>query len=50
MTFFTDAFSDGVLLRVGHAFEQLGLVREKGPQPSELPTTELSDVKHSLKN
>jgi amidase len=45
MTFFTDAFSDGVLLQVGHAFERLAATREKGPQPFNPPKTELYDVR-----
>jgi len=44
LTFFTKAFEDGVLLRVGHAFEQLTRVREQGPRPFRVPGTELEDV------
>jgi len=44
LTFFTKAFEDGVVLRVGHAFEQLTRVREQGPRPFMVPGTELEDV------
>lgn len=42
ITFITKAFSDGVLLRVAHVFENLSKVNEKGPKPFNLPVTELS--------
>ncbi|KAI9684532.1 MAG: hypothetical protein M1822_005620 [Bathelium mastoideum] len=41
MTLITKAFSEEKLLQVAYAFEQLGKVRERGPQPVKLPTTEL---------
>lgn len=47
MTFFANAFSEGVLFRLGHAFEQLAAVREKAPQPLNPPKTELGDVKYT---
>ncbi len=34
-----------MLLRVAYAFEQLSAVRDNGPLPFKLPTTELRDVK-----
>ncbi|KAI1352907.1 amidase signature enzyme [Xylaria sp. FL0043] len=43
ITFITKAFSDGVLLRVAHAFEELSKIRENGPQPFKLPATQLSN-------
>ena len=44
LTFISKAFSEGVLLRVAYAFEQLSAVRENGPLPFKLPTRELKDV------
>ncbi|KAK3682879.1 glutamyl-tRNA amidotransferase subunit A [Podospora appendiculata] len=44
LTFMSKSFSDGVLLRVGYAFEQLSRVRADGPLPFKMPTTELKDV------
>jgi amidase len=44
LTFITKAFSDGVLLRVAYAFEQLTAVRGNEPEPIKLPKTELRDV------
>lgn len=44
LTFISKAFSEGVLVRVAYAFEQLSAVRDNGPLPFKLPTTELDDV------
>ena len=44
LTFISKAFSDGVLLQVAYAFEQLSAVRENGPLPFKVPKTELKDV------
>ncbi|KAK4141225.1 amidase [Dichotomopilus funicola] len=44
LTFISKAFSEGVLLRVAYAFEQLSAVRDNGPLPFKLPATELKDV------
>ncbi|KUJ22181.1 putative amidase [Mollisia scopiformis] len=41
LIFITKAFSDGVLLQVAHAFEQLTAVRENGPLPIKVPETEM---------
>ncbi|KAF2259246.1 amidase signature enzyme [Lojkania enalia] len=48
ITFFTKAYSDGVLLQVAYAFEQLVAVRDNGPLPFKLPKTELKDVAQKL--
>ncbi|KAK7409129.1 hypothetical protein QQX98_008679 [Neonectria punicea] len=45
LTLITKAYSDGVLLQVAYAFEQLTAVRDNGPPPIKLPTTELKDVR-----
>ncbi|KAI1281196.1 amidase signature enzyme [Xylaria sp. FL0933] len=50
ITFITKAFSDGVLLRVAHAFEELSKVRENGPQPFKLPATQLSNSSSTKNN
>lgn len=47
LTLISKAFSDGVLIQVGHAFEQLTRVRLDGPRPFKVPSTELSHVRHA---
>lgn len=42
--FTTKEFSDATLLKVAHAFEQLSLVRQQGPRPWKVPTTEIETV------
>ncbi|KAH6649416.1 glutamyl-tRNA amidotransferase subunit A [Chaetomium tenue] len=44
LTLISKAFSDGILIQVAHAFEQLSGVRQNGPLPFQLPATELGDV------
>ncbi|CRL31249.1 Amidase [Penicillium camemberti] len=48
LTLLTKAFSDGVLLEVAYAFEQLNSVRNREPAPIKLPVTELRDVQHQV--
>jgi amidase len=43
LSLITKAFSDGILLRVAYAFEQLTAVRGNEPEPIKLPKTELRD-------
>ncbi|KAK3332679.1 glutamyl-tRNA amidotransferase subunit A [Cercophora scortea] len=50
LTFISKSFSDGVLLRVGYAFEQLSRVRADGPLPFKPPTTELKDLELGVEN
>ncbi|KAF2971833.1 hypothetical protein GQX73_g1759 [Xylaria multiplex] len=45
LTIITNAFSDGKLLKVAYAFEQLAAVRANGPLPFKVPKTELKDPK-----
>jgi amidase len=47
LIFITKAFSDGVLLQVAYAFEQLTAVRDNGPLPFKVPTTELKDIQQN---
>ena len=47
MTLITKAFSDGKLLQVAYAFEQLAAVRENGPVPFKVPQTELRGIRQS---
>ncbi|KAK0617015.1 amidase signature domain-containing protein [Immersiella caudata] len=44
LTLTTKAFSDGVLIQVGHAFEQVTGVRRNGPLPFKAPSTECCGV------
>lgn len=44
LTLISKPFSDGVLIQVGHAFEQLTRVRLDGPTPFQPPSTELKHV------
>ncbi|KOS41056.1 hypothetical protein ACN38_g8070 [Penicillium nordicum] len=48
LTLLTKAFSDGVLLEVAYAFEQLNSVRNREPAPIKLPVTELRDVQYEV--
>ncbi|KAJ8132150.1 hypothetical protein O1611_g1472 [Lasiodiplodia mahajangana] len=41
LTIFGKAFSDGKILQVAYAFEQLAAVRASGPSPFKIPKTEL---------
>ena len=47
LTLISKAFSDGVLIRVGHAFRQCAKVRLDGPMPFKLPSAELSHVQQA---
>ncbi|KAK4445842.1 amidase signature enzyme [Podospora aff. communis PSN243] len=44
LTLISKAFSDGVLIQVGYAFEQLSSVRRNGPLQFKSPSTELRRV------
>ncbi|KAK0656898.1 hypothetical protein B0T16DRAFT_48620 [Cercophora newfieldiana] len=44
LTLISKSYSDGVLLQVAYAFEQLSEVRANGPAPIVVPTTELDTV------
>jgi amidase len=50
LSFITKAFSDGVLLQVAYAFEQLTAVRGNEPEPIKLPKTELRDIQRKAEN
>ncbi|KAI0099690.1 putative amidase [Nemania sp. FL0031] len=43
LTIVGNAYSDGKILQVAYAFEQLAAVRAKGPLPFKVPKTELKD-------
>lgn len=45
MTFIGKEYSEEVLLKVAHAFEQVTSVRKNGPLPYLVPKTELADAK-----
>ncbi|KAJ9490380.1 hypothetical protein VN97_g2871 [Penicillium thymicola] len=48
LTLLTKVLSDGVLLEVAYAFEQLNSVRNREPAPIKLSVTELRDVQHEV--